>query len=68
MRVMLLTAVLMLVAVAPTAVAGPDHPGCYDRGPVVDGVVVEVWLNRNCEPDVRTNPPEGCRIGDIVYC
>lgn len=69
MRVWLLAATLLLatLVVAPTASAGPEPPECYDRGPVVDGVVVQVWLTRSCQPKLVVHEPS-CWVGDLNIC
>ncbi len=67
MRVVVGLLLLATMMATPGADAEPDPPPCYDRGPVVDGVVVQVWLTKSCQPKVVVNEPT-CRVGELYIC
>ncbi len=68
MRMALTVAVLALALfTVPGVSAEPDPPTCHDRGPIVNGGVVQVWLTRDCQPKLVVNEPT-CRIDDLALC
>ncbi len=44
----ILVASLFLLTLVPAGAAEPDPPECYDRQPIVDAGVVEIWWTRSC--------------------